>query len=64
MKVIDFISSGAESMIYVIRSSVNNEIYWRGSRQEFIREMSSFFMFFAYEVKSFNCEKGVICLYI
>ncbi len=64
MRVIDFISSGSEPLIYVIRSSVSNEIYWRGNRQDFIREMSAFFLFFNYPVSFFTCEKGVICLYI
>ena len=45
MKVIDIISLGAENLIYIITDgSPRGE--WRGTRQDFIREMSAFFLLF------------------
>lgn len=65
MRVIDFVGSGAEPLIYVIRSSASGEIYWRGTRKDFIYEMSVFFIFFSTPVNFFDAvSEHVIDLYV
>lgn len=53
MKVIDFISLGAEDTAYVITDG-SSHIIWRGTRQDFIREMSAFFLLFHRTVTRFE----------
>ena len=65
MRVIDFVSTGSENMVYVIRNMQTSEIYWRGTRKEFIWELSSFFMFYSTVVYTFDTEcPGTIILYV
>lgn len=66
MRVIDFVSTGLEPVIYVLRLADHaNQIAWRGTRQDFIRELSAFFMFYYCPVKSFGIdEQGTVILYI
>lgn len=64
MRIIDFISLGSEETIYVVRPKGSAEIYWRGNRKDFVREMTAFFILFPYEVQEFDCSDGVICLYV
>ena len=65
MKVIDFIGSGAEDLIYVLRERKGAPILWRGTRQDFIREMSAFFLLFYRTVTVFDVDDaGVLTLYI
>ena len=64
MKVIDFIGSGAEDLVYVIREN-GAPVLWRGTRQDFIREMSAFFLLFYRTVTVFDVDDaGVLVLYI
>lgn len=64
MRVIDFVGLGAENTIYVITNG-NRKIDWRGTRQDFVREMSAFFLFFHHRVTHFEIEApGVLVLHI
>lgn len=45
MKVIDIISLGSEDLIYIITDGSPRGT-WRGTRRDFIREMSAFFLLF------------------
>lgn len=45
MRVIDFIGLGSEDTVYVI-SEKGASPMWKGTRQDFIREMTAFFMLF------------------
>lgn len=64
MKIIDFISLGAENMVYII-SQPGAPVLWQGTRQDFIRELSAFFVLFYRAVVSFDIkEKNVLILYI
>lgn len=65
MRVIDFISTGSEHTVYIIRSFVTKDIYWRGNRRDFVRELSFFFMFYSSVVHIFDVEfPSEIVLYI
>lgn len=65
MRVIDFISLGVDDMAYVIADNSTSAVKWRGTRPEFLREMTAFFMFFYVVVKRFDIGKGkCIWLYI
>lgn len=65
MRIIDFVSLGIEDMIYVIKESGTESVCWRGTRQDFIRELSAFFFYFWRPVCSFDTHlPGTIHLYI
>ena len=65
MKVIDFICLGVEDIIYVISSKDTTDILWRGTRQDFVREMSAFFLFFHQTVLGFDVDMNdIVILYI
>ena len=64
MRVIDFVSFGAEDLVYLILDAANDKILWRGTRQEFIWEMSAFFLFFHRPVARYDVDKGTLKMYI
>ncbi len=67
MKVIDFIGLGVDGLIYVIidGNSAPEKVVWRGTRQDFVRELSAFFLLFYRTVTMFNVSSGdVLLLYI
>lgn len=61
MKVIDFIGLGAEDLVYVI-SEPGTPVLWRGTRKEFIREMSAFFLLYFRTVTGFEIKKGEVLI--
>ena len=64
MRVIDFISLGSEDMAYII-SQPGTPVLWQGTRQEFIRELSTFFLFFHRPVVRFEIKcSDVLVLHI
>ncbi len=64
MRVIDFIGLGAEHIVYVI-SGDGTPVLWRGTRRDFIHEMSAFFLLFHRIVTDFDIgEDGVVILHI
>lgn len=64
MKVIDFISLGAEHVVYII-SEKGLPVVWQGTRREFIHEMSAFFLLFHRTVIEFDIAgDDVLKLYI
>lgn len=67
MKVIDFIGLGVDGLTYVIIDAAFSpeKIVWRGTRQDFVRELSAFFLLFYRTVTMFNVSSGdVLILYI
>lgn len=64
MRVIDFIGLGAEDVVYVINECSSHSL-WRGTRQDFVREMTAFFLLFYRTVTSFDIgADDVLILYI
>lgn len=64
MKVIDFIGLGAEKTVYVIMDG-SSHVVWRGTRQDFIREMSAFFLLFYRTIHHFEVGAvDILILYI
>lgn len=64
MRVIDFVGLGAEHVIYII-SDDGTPVLWRGTRQDFVRELSAFFLLFYRTVTYFDIgEDGAVILHI
>ena len=64
MRVIDFVSLGAEDMVYII-SQKGTSVLWQGTRQDFIRELSAFFLLFHRIVTGFDVKcDDVIVLHV
>lgn len=64
MRVIDFIGLGVEDLTYVITDGTP-KVIWRGTRQDFVREMSAFFLLFHRQVRQITVACGdVLILYI
>lgn len=64
MRVIDFIGLGAEELVYVI-SGNGTPVLWQGTRRDFVREMTAFFMLFYQIVTGFDVgENDALILYI
>ena len=65
MRVIDFISLGVEDMVYIISSHGSATVTWRGTRKDFIRELSAFFLLFHQTVVEFDVDSNyIVLLYI
>ncbi len=64
MRVIDFIGLGGEDIIYAV-SEEGASVLWQGTRKDFIREMTAFFLLFHRLVISFDIsDQEVLILYI
>lgn len=63
MRVIDFIGLGEEHIVYAI-SEGGDAILWKGTRQDFVREMTAFFLLFHRLVICFDIDKNILLLYI
>ena len=68
MRVIDFIALGDEPIVYCIYPSGSSELYWRGTRKEFIWELQAFFTLYFLVVKSYTVDvvdgTPVLLLYV
>lgn len=68
IRVIDVMSVGSDTLLYVIKSKDTGQIYWSGSFREFVREISVFFMLYFCEVLVVDVDKikshYLIVLYI
>ena len=50
LHVIDLMSVSAADMVFVIKEHVSGKVYWSGTLQEFVREMTAFFSLYMTEV--------------
>lgn len=56
LHVIDLMGVSAADMVFVIKSRITGQIHWSGTLPEFVREMSSFFMFYMAEVQTIDTD--------
>lgn len=56
LHVIDLMGVSAADMIFVIKQHTTGQILWTGTLPEFVREMTSFFMFYMSEVKTIDTD--------
>jgi hypothetical protein len=50
LHVIDLMSVSAADMVFVIKEHTSGKIYWTGTLQDFVREMTAFFSLYMTEV--------------
>lgn len=56
LHVIDLMGVAASNMTFVIKEHLTGKICWSGTLPEFVREMSSFFMFYMAEVQTIDTD--------
>lgn len=56
LHVIDLMGVSAADMVFVIKSRITGQTHWTGTLPEFVREMSSFFMYYMAEVEKIDTD--------
>ena len=56
LHVIDLMGVAASNMTFVIKEHLTGKICWSGTLPEFVREMSSFFMYYMAEVEKIDTD--------